>query len=94
MNTKGGNNLEVEIIKANNPFDGSSNGKKLERMRVAAYCRVSTKYESQRSSIELQKSYYEEYIKKYNIKYVIELGNKWSNSLSVKATAPNFSNFS
>ena len=34
------------------------------RLRVAAYCRVSTKYESQRSSIELQKSYYEEYIKK------------------------------
>ena len=34
------------------------------RLRVAAYCRVSTKYESQRSSIELQKSYYEEFIKK------------------------------
>lgn len=32
-------------------------------MRVAAYCRVSTKYESQKSSIELQKEYYESYIK-------------------------------
>ena len=34
------------------------------KLRVAAYCRVSTKYESQRSSIEIQKRYYEEYIKK------------------------------
>lgn len=28
-------------------------------LRVAAYCRVSTKYESQKSSVELQKSHYE-----------------------------------
>jgi site-specific DNA recombinase len=33
------------------------------KIRVAAYCRVSTKYESQKRSIELQKSYYENYIK-------------------------------
>lgn len=35
----------------------------IRKLRVAAYCRVSTKYESQKSSIELQKSYYENYIK-------------------------------
>lgn len=35
----------------------------IRKLRVAAYCRVSTKYESQRSSIELQKDYYESYIK-------------------------------
>ena len=28
------------------------------RRKVAAYCRVSTKYESQKSSIDLQISYY------------------------------------
>ena len=33
-----------------------------KKLRVAAYCRVSTKYESQKSSIELQKSHYENYI--------------------------------
>ena len=35
----------------------------VRKLRVAAYCRVSTKYESQKSSIELQKDYYEGYIK-------------------------------
>lgn len=29
-----------------------------KKLRVAAYCRVSTKYESQKTSIELQKEYY------------------------------------
>lgn len=32
--------------------------RKKEKLRVAAYCRVSTKYESQKSSIDLQISYY------------------------------------
>lgn len=32
--------------------------RKNEKLRVAAYCRVSTKYESQKSSIDLQISYY------------------------------------
>lgn len=36
----------------------------VKNLRVAAYCRVSTKYESQKSSIELQKSYYKTYIQK------------------------------
>ena len=35
----------------------------IRKLRVAAYCRVSTKYESQKSNIELQKEYYESYIK-------------------------------
>ena len=35
----------------------------IRKLRVAAYCRVSRKYESQKSSIELQKEYYESYIK-------------------------------
>lgn len=32
------------------------------KLKVAAYCRVSTKYESQKSSIELQVEYYSKYI--------------------------------
>ena len=34
------------------------------KLKVAAYCRVSTKYESQKSSIDLQVQYYTKYIKK------------------------------
>lgn len=34
------------------------------KLKVAAYCRVSTKYESQKSSIDLQVEYYTKYIKK------------------------------
>ena len=33
--------MEVELIKANDPFDGSAK-KRIDRLRVAAYCRVST----------------------------------------------------
>ena len=33
--------------------------KEKEKLRVAAYCRVSTKLEGQQSSIDLQKSHYE-----------------------------------
>ena len=36
------------------------------KLRVAAYCRVSTKYESQKSSIELQKCHYENYIQEHS----------------------------
>jgi site-specific DNA recombinase len=32
------------------------------KLKVAAYCRVSTKYESQKSSIDLQVEYYTKYI--------------------------------
>lgn len=34
-----------------------------KKLKVAAYCRVSSKYESQKSSIEAQKNYYENYIR-------------------------------
>ena len=33
-----------------------------KKLRVAAYCRVSTKYESQKSSVDLQRTHYEKYI--------------------------------
>lgn len=36
-----------------------------KKLKVEAYCRVSTKYESQKSSIELQQHYYEKYIKEH-----------------------------
>ena len=38
----------------------------VKKLRVVAYCSVSTKYESQKSSIELQKCYYENYIKEHS----------------------------
>jgi len=38
--------VEIELIKANDPFDGSSR-RRIERFRVAAYCRVSTDDEDQ-----------------------------------------------
>lgn len=34
--------MEVEVIKANNPFDEYLKVRKVDRLRVAAYCRVST----------------------------------------------------
>ena len=39
--------MEVEVIKANNPFDESAKIRKTDRLRVAAYCRVSTDDEDQ-----------------------------------------------
>ena len=39
--------MEVEVIKANNPFAENPKARKIERMRVAAYCRVSTDDEDQ-----------------------------------------------
>ena len=43
----------------------------IRKLWVAAYCRVSTKYESQKSSIELQKEYYESCIKEQITAYTI-----------------------
>lgn len=37
----------------------------LSIFRVAAYCRVSSEYEEQESSLELQRSYYEQYIRSH-----------------------------
>lgn len=54
--------MEVEIIKANNPFGKSSDGRR-ERMRVAAYCRVSTDDEEQIKSYNSMVKYYTDLIK-------------------------------
>ena len=39
--------MEVEIIKANSYDEDISNGRRIDRLRVAAYCRVSTDDEDQ-----------------------------------------------
>lgn len=63
-NTKGGGDkMEVEIIKANNPFDDSAKVRKLDRLRVAAYCRVSTDDEDQIKSYNSMVRYYTDLIK-------------------------------
>ena len=50
--------MEVEVIKANNPFDESSKIRKIDRLRVAAYCRVSTDDEDQIKSYNSMVKYY------------------------------------
>ena len=57
-NTKKEEDMEVEIIKANNPFDESSKVRKVDRLRVAAYCRVSTDDEDQIKSYNSMVNYY------------------------------------
>ena len=42
--------MEVEVIKANNPFDDSSKVRKVNRLRVAEYCRVRRDEDEQRNS--------------------------------------------
>lgn len=55
--------MEVEVIKANNPFDESAKIRKTDRLRVAAYCRVSTDDEDQIKSYNSMVKYYTELIK-------------------------------
>ncbi|WP_434282669.1 recombinase family protein [Clostridium botulinum] len=55
---------EVEVIKARNVSSKQTRGKFLERLRVAAYCRVSTDSEDQLNSYKSQKAYYTDLIKK------------------------------
>ncbi|CUX33384.1 recombinase family protein [Clostridium sp. C105KSO13] len=55
--------MEIEVIKANDPFDSSSKGRKIERLRVAAYCRVSTDDEDQIKSYNSMVTYYTDLIK-------------------------------
>ena len=55
--------MEVEVIKANNPFDESSHVRRIERLRVAAYCRVSTDDEDQIKSYDSMVRYYTDLIK-------------------------------
>ncbi|MBQ6105324.1 MAG: recombinase family protein [Lachnospiraceae bacterium] len=56
--------MEVEVIKANNNFDDSSSVNRKERLRVAAYCRVSTSDEEQAKSYDSMVKYYTDLIKK------------------------------
>ena len=49
--------MEVKIIKANTPTELSSK-RKIERLRVAAYCRVSTDDEDQTKSYQSMIKYY------------------------------------
>ena len=45
---------EVEVIKARNVLSKQARGKAIERLRVAAYCRVSTDSEDQLNSYKSQ----------------------------------------
>ena len=54
--------MEVELIKAHDPFEGSAR-RKIERLRVAAYCRVSTDDEDQIKSYNSMVTHYTELIK-------------------------------
>lgn len=56
--------MEVEVIKARNVLTDRAKGKILERIRVAAYCRVSTDSEDQLNSYRSQVTYYTDLIKK------------------------------
>ncbi|MEE8083227.1 recombinase family protein [Clostridioides difficile] len=55
---------EVEVIKAKNVLSRQARGKAIERLRVAAYCRVSTDSEDQLNSYKSQVQYYTDMIKK------------------------------
>ena len=56
--------MEIEHIKAKNVLSDRTKGKILERIRVAAYCRVSTDSEDQLNSYRSQVLYYTDLIKK------------------------------
>ena len=49
---------KVEVIKARDVLPKRVRGKTIERLRVAAYCRVSTDSEDQLNSYKSQVSYY------------------------------------
>lgn len=56
--------MEVEVIKAKNQFDNTSAVERKDRLRVAAYCRVSTNDEDQIKSYDSMVKYYTDLIKK------------------------------
>ena len=56
--------MEIELIKANCEYGDSMAVKKNNRMRVAAYCRVSTNDEDQAKSYDSMVKYYTDLIKK------------------------------
>ena len=56
--------MEVQTIKATNPINGSLAVNRKERLRVAAYCRVSTDDDEQLKSYDSMVTYYTDYIQK------------------------------
>lgn len=54
--------MEVEVIKAKESLGNNSSGKRYERLRVAAYCRVSTDDEDQIKSYDSMVRYYTDLI--------------------------------
>ena len=52
----------VEVIKANTTLVNRNFSKKIDRLRVAAYCRVSTDSEDQLNSYKSQVKHYTDYI--------------------------------
>ncbi len=55
--------MEVQTIKATHPVDKLSEGNIRDKLRVAAYCRVSTDEEEQHKSYTSMVKYYTDYIK-------------------------------
>lgn len=55
---------DVEVIKAKSTISDRVKGKVVDRMRMAAYCRVSTDSEDQLNSYKSQVQYYTDMIKK------------------------------
>lgn len=55
--------MEVEVIKAKESINDRDNPRKVERMRVAAYCRASTDDEDQIKSYDSMVRYYTDMIK-------------------------------
>ncbi|MED4587476.1 MULTISPECIES: recombinase family protein [Priestia] len=60
----------VEVIRANSNLANQKRGREIERLRVAAYCRVSTDSEDQLNSYKSQVAYYSDLIKK-NMEWVL-----------------------
>ena len=56
--------MEVQVIKANSSLVDRTKSSKINRIRVAAYCRVSTDSEDQLNSYKSQVMYYSDLIKK------------------------------
>lgn len=58
-----GGEMEVEIIKVKGAGEDTSTGRKIDRLRVAAYCRVSTDDEDQIKSYNSMVRYYTDLIR-------------------------------
>ena len=56
----------IMVIPARKRVGSTAAKEKIKKLRVAAYCRVSTETEEQNSSYEVQVAHYTEFIKKNN----------------------------